>query len=86
MLKYDDPGRIENVGVENLRGMSEFDPTKRTRAYGNMDRQNYVAEEYYADENHYRNFVIFDNVRVLTTTPPAAAPCEAGSSSFPRLP
>ena len=63
VVKYEDPGRITDVGVENLRAMSEFDPTRRTTEYGNMDRQNYVAEEYYADEDHYRNFVIFDNVR-----------------------
>jgi hypothetical protein len=63
VMKYEDPGRIENVGVENLRAMSEFDPTVRTRQYGNMDRQNYVAEEYYSDENHYRNFIIFDNTK-----------------------
>jgi hypothetical protein len=63
VLKYEEGGRIEKVGVENLRAMSEFDPTKRTREYGNMDRPNYVAEEYYNDENHYRNFVIFDNVK-----------------------
>jgi hypothetical protein len=63
VLKYEDIGRIEKVGVENLRGMSEFDPTKRTTEYGNMDRQNYVAEEYYADEDHYRNFIIFDNTK-----------------------
>jgi hypothetical protein len=63
VMKYEDPGRIEKVGVENLRGMSEFDPAVRTRQYGNMDRQNYVAEEYYSDENHYRNFVIFDNTK-----------------------
>jgi hypothetical protein len=63
VLKYEDSGRIEKVGVENLRGMSEFDPTKRTTEYGNMDRPNYVAEEYYADEDHYRNFVIFDNAK-----------------------
>jgi hypothetical protein len=63
VLKYEDPGRIEKVGVENIRAMSEFDPTKRTSEYGNMDRPNYVAEEYYADEDHYRNFVIFDNTR-----------------------
>jgi hypothetical protein len=63
VLKYDDTGRIEKVGVENLRAMSEFDPTKRTKEYGNMDRPNYVAEEYYNDENHYRNFVIFDNTK-----------------------
>lgn len=60
---YEDAGRIEQVGVENLRAMSEFDPSVRTTEYGNMDRQNYVAEEYYADENHYRNFVVFDNVK-----------------------
>jgi hypothetical protein len=62
ILKYDNAGRIEKVGVENLRGMSEFDPTVRTAEYGNMDRPNYVAEEYYADENHYRNFITFDNM------------------------
>jgi hypothetical protein len=63
VIKYDDPGRIENVGVENLRGMSEFDPTKRTKEYGNMDRPNYAAEEYYADEDHYANFITFDNIK-----------------------
>jgi hypothetical protein len=63
VMKYEDPGRIEKVGVENLRGMSEFDPAIRTTEYGNMDRPNYVAEEYYADENHYRNFITFDNIR-----------------------
>ena len=63
LLKYEEGGRIDKVGVENLRAMSEFDPTKRTREYGNMDRPNYVAEEYYNDENHYRNFVIFDNMK-----------------------
>jgi len=63
VITYEDTGRIEKVGVENLRAMSEFDPTRRTREYGNMDRQNYVAEEYYNDENHYRNFVIFDNTK-----------------------
>jgi len=63
VMKYEDPGRIEHVGVENLRGMSEFDPTVRTKEYGNMDRPNYVVEEYYADENHYANFITFDNMK-----------------------
>ena len=63
VMKYEDPGRIEKVGVENLRGMSEFDPTVRTKEYGNMDRPNYVAEEYYADEDHYGNFITFDNMK-----------------------
>ena len=63
VLKYDDPGRIEKVGIENLRGMSEFNPTVRTKDYGNMDRPNYSTEEYYADEDHYWNFITFDNIR-----------------------
>lgn len=63
ILKYDDAGRIERVGVENLRGMSEFDPSKRTAVYGNMDRPNYKIEEYYNDENHTANFVTVDNAR-----------------------
>ena len=63
VLKYDEGGRIAEVGVENLRAVSEFDPSKRTTEYGNMDRPNYVAEEYYADEDHYRDFVIFTNAR-----------------------
>jgi hypothetical protein len=63
VMLYEDHGRIENVGVENLRGMSEFDPAKRTKEYGNMDRPNYAAEEYYADEDHYANFITFDNIK-----------------------
>jgi hypothetical protein len=63
LLKYDDAGRIEHVGIENLRGVSEFDPSVRTTSYGNMDRENYVAEEYYSDENHYSNFITFDNIK-----------------------
>ena len=63
ILKYDDGERISEIGVENLRAISEFDPSKRTAEYGNMDRPNYVAEEYYADEDHYRDFVVFTNAR-----------------------
>jgi hypothetical protein len=63
IVKYQDAGRIEKVGIENLRGVSEFDPTVRTKEYGNMDRPNYIVEEYYADENHYANFITFDNMK-----------------------
>jgi hypothetical protein len=63
VLKHQEGGRISNVGVENLRGVSEFDPSVRTRNYGNMDRPNYAAEAYYSDENHFHNFIVFDNVR-----------------------
>ena len=70
IMKYDDKGRIENVGVENLRGISEFDPTVRITAYGNIDRgswddprPHYDGEEYYSDENHYYNFIGINNVK-----------------------
>jgi hypothetical protein len=63
VMAADDAGRIENVGVENVRGISEFDPTVRTANYGNMDRPDYSAEEYYSDENHYRDFIGLDNVK-----------------------
>lgn len=61
--KYDDAGRIENVGVENMRAISEYDPSVRRTQYGNMDRPNYQGEEYYSDEAHYRVFVVFNNAK-----------------------
>ena len=69
IYKYDDKGRIENVGVENLRGISEYDPSVRITSYGNMDRGNwddpdrlhYEGDEYYADENHYFTFINLTN-------------------------
>lgn len=66
IFKYTDD-RIENVGVENLRGVSEYDPSVRTNAYGNMDRggldapNHYEGEEYFSDENHYFNFIDISN-------------------------
>lgn len=66
IVKYND-GRIENVAVENLRGISEYDPTVRTTKYGNMDRPDntpaaeYNGEEYYSDENHYNNMITIHN-------------------------
>ena len=68
LFKYNDP-RIENVGIENLRGISEYDPTVRQTAYGNMDRDKldpkyqYQGEEYFSDENHYSNFINFTNTK-----------------------
>jgi hypothetical protein len=68
VVKYTDTGRIEQVAVENLRGISEYNPSVRMTEYGNMDRGSfdgpgakYEAEEYYADENHYFNFINFSN-------------------------
>lgn len=66
ILKYTE-NRIDQAGVENLRGISEYNPTVRTKAYGNMDRDNlgaefrYEGEEYYSDENHVANFIVISN-------------------------
>lgn len=69
ILKYSDD-RIEHVGIENLRGVSEYNPSVRTRVYGNMDRETnddpnlrYEGEEYFSDENHYFNFITIANAR-----------------------
>lgn len=68
IVKYIDK-RIEQVGVENLRGVSEYDPSVRTKNYGNMDRDKldpkfqYQGDEYFSDENHYANFINFTNTK-----------------------
>ena len=62
ITKYTDE-RIEQAGIENLRAISEYDPTVRTKNYGNMDRPNYEGEEYFSDENHYSNFISIRNAK-----------------------
>jgi hypothetical protein len=69
ILKYNDE-RIEQVGIENLRGVSEYDPSVRTKSYGNMDRPSfddpvigYQGEEYFSDENHYFSFISISNAK-----------------------
>jgi len=61
IVKYTDPGRISQVGIENLRGMSDYDQTVRQKEYGNIDRHPYIGEEYYSDEQHWWNFINIDN-------------------------
>ena len=71
IVKYTDEGRIEQSGIENLRGVSEYDPSVRMTSYGNMDRgswddrdrRHYEGDEYYADENHYFNFINITNTK-----------------------
>jgi hypothetical protein len=66
IYKYNDE-RIEQVGVENLRGISEYDPSVRQKTYGNMDRDKldpkfqYQGEAYFSDENHVSNFIVISN-------------------------
>jgi hypothetical protein len=68
LLKYTDE-RIEQVGLENLRGVSEYDPTVRTKTYGNIDRDKldpkfqYQGDEYFSDESHYFNFINISNAK-----------------------
>lgn len=60
IVKYNALGRVMNVGIENLRGISDFDQNVRQQEYGNIDRLPYIAEEYYSDENHWRTFISID--------------------------
>jgi hypothetical protein len=68
LFKYNE-NRIERIGIENLRGISDYNPEVRTTTYGNMDRDKmakeyqYQSEEYYSDENHYNNFISFSNAK-----------------------
>lgn len=52
--KYRDPGRIEQVGIENLRAISEFDKSKTALLRG---------KPYFSDEAHASYLVGFDNVK-----------------------
>src|SRR5215217_6304776 len=68
LVKYNDE-RIGEVGIENLRAISEYDPSVRQKNYGNMDRDKldpkfqYQGEEYFSDENHYFNFINITNAK-----------------------
>ena len=57
---YTESGRIDKVGIENLRGVSDFDRSLLTSEYSNMDRQPFVGPEYYCDEDHYFELVRID--------------------------
>jgi F5/8 type C domain/Bacterial Ig-like domain (group 2) len=54
VIKYDDPDRIEQVGIENLRVEVQFDPTVTATRGG---------QTYFADENHAVRFAVLDNVK-----------------------
>lgn len=55
LYKYTDADRIENVGVENFKSVSEFDKSI-TSVYDD-------GTVYYSDKNHARQLVVFDNVK-----------------------
>ena len=54
VITYVDPGRIEQVGVENLRVEVAFDPAVTELRDG---------RRHFADENHATSFVVLDNVK-----------------------
>ncbi|MEC0239349.1 discoidin domain-containing protein [Paenibacillus dokdonensis] len=58
IFKYTDSARIEQVGVENMRADSEFDPSVMDTT---MD--NGKTDPYYADEKHAERFVVFNSVK-----------------------
>ncbi len=63
IIPYEDDGRIYRVGVENIRGISDFNPDVRRSDFGNIDRPTYRGMEYSADEEHYWNFIYIDDAR-----------------------
>jgi hypothetical protein len=54
LITYDDPDRIEQVGIENLRVEVEFDPSVTLTRDG---------QPYFADENHAVRFAVLDNIK-----------------------
>lgn len=56
LSKYNDDGRIQQVGVENMRVDSDFDPSIM-----NTVMDNELTDPYYADENHAERFVLFNS-------------------------
>jgi hypothetical protein len=52
LIKYTDVDRIRNVGVENMRGDSEFDKNITAERNG---------ERYYSDEDHCDTFIVIED-------------------------
>jgi hypothetical protein len=61
LVKIDDRSRISQVGIENLRVDSDYDPeVKDTRIDGNV---NGSSVSYEADEEHCESFAVLRNVK-----------------------
>jgi hypothetical protein len=73
IVRYEDSGRIERVGVESLRGVSEFDSSKTATAKG---------KTYFSDEEHASYLVAFENVRNAWARRLAAVFLSHGVASF----
>lgn len=60
VVKYQDPGRIERVGVEELRIISVYDPAPRTPR-GKLTPAQQIRE--FDDENHAWHGIVLDRLR-----------------------
>ncbi|MEK4466254.1 hypothetical protein MHB56_28980 [Paenibacillus sp. FSL H8-0315] len=58
IYKYTDDVRIQQVGVENMRVESDFDPS-----IIDIKMDNDTTDPYYADEKHAERFVVFNSVK-----------------------
>lgn len=59
LIKYEDGGRIEQIGIESLRVVVSYDPSiMESRIDGNEG-----GEPYLADEQHAINFIYLDHVK-----------------------
>jgi len=81
LVKYSDSGRIAFVGIEHLRGISEYDESIRTNRYDNANREVVTGSEYVSDENHYWNFIKICDARDIWVRDIAALHF-AGSAVF----
>ena len=60
LFRYTDHRRIDHVGIENIRGVSDYDPTVKTTVYHQTEL---TGPEYMCDEDHYWNFIFMDNIK-----------------------
>ncbi|MGI2297038.1 discoidin domain-containing protein [Paenibacillus sp. GXUN7292] len=59
LYKYTDVNRIENIGIEKISAVSEYDPSITDTQ---MDNE-FLDEPYFADEDHAERFVMLNAVK-----------------------
>ncbi|MEF7439481.1 discoidin domain-containing protein [Paenibacillus lautus] len=59
LFKATDESRIEQVGIENMRAISDFDPSKTDTKMDN----DVLDTPYYSDEDHAERFIMMNSVK-----------------------
>lgn len=59
LFKANEEHRIEQVGIENMRAISDFDPSKTDTKMDNEE----LDAPYYSDEDHAERFVMLNSVK-----------------------